>query len=104
MDISLQVKVGTTAFYAAESGIYNGFEQIGPSLAAPTFSFSGTLPNQASYSGTGALAGTTIAPGYGSAFMMNNYQVDSTGTASSSVQRRLQAIVQYGPMPIGTMY
>jgi len=104
MNMSLQWKTGTIGFNAAESGIYRGYDLVGASVA-PTFTISGTLPNQASYSGTGELKSMVLAPGYGGSFRFAGYEIHSAGNASGfAVQRTLQVVVEYGPMPVGTMY
>jgi len=105
MGMSFQWKSGTVGFNAAESGIYRAYDNVGPALGVTTWSFSGGLPNGASYSGTGELKSMNLAPGNAGNLRMAGYEVNAAGTASgSAIQRKLQAVVEYGPMPVGTMY
>jgi hypothetical protein len=104
MAMSFQSKAGTIGFNAAESGIFRGYDQVGGSVA-PTFTISGTLPNSAAYSGTGNMTSMSLAPGNGGNYRMASYEINTTGNASGfAVQRRLQAVVDFGPIPVGTMY
>jgi Tfp pilus assembly protein PilX len=105
MNMSFQWKAGTVGFNAAESGIYRAYDTIGPSLATTSFTVAGTLPNQAAFTGSGVLIGMSVAPTFGANMGLASYDVNSTGNAPGFVvSRRLQAVVEYGPMPIGTMY
>ena len=105
MGMAFQWKSGTVGFNAAESGVYRAYDNVGPALAVSTWSFGGTLPNNATYSATGELKSMNVAPGYGSNFRLAGYEVNTTGRAvESALQRKLQAVVEYGPMPVGTMY
>ena len=104
MSMSFQSKAGTVGFNAAESGIYTGFDLVGVSVA-PTFPISGSLPNGAVYSGTGNMTVMSLAPGNGGNYRMASYEINSTGNALGyAVERKLQAVVDFGPIPVGTMY
>jgi hypothetical protein len=105
MGMAFQWKSGTVGFNAAESGIYRAYDNVGPALLVTSWSFNGQLPNQAIFSGTGELKNMNVAPGYGTNFQMAAYEINSTGNASgSAVQRKLQAVVEFGPIPAGTNY
>jgi hypothetical protein len=105
MSMSFRWKSGAVGFNAAESGVYEGFDLIGPSLGSTSFPIGNTLPNLAVYSGGGVLTGMTVAPGYGGGYRYASYEINSTGHASGFTdQRTVQAVVEYGPMPVGTMY
>ena len=105
MGMSFQSRAGTVGFNSAESGIYRGFDLVGGSIA-PTFAIPlTTLPNGSVYSGTGNMTAMSLAPGNGGNYRMASYEVNSTGNAAGfSLQRRLQAVVDFGPIPVGTMY
>jgi hypothetical protein len=105
MSMSYRWKSGTAGFNAAESGIYRAFDNVGPTLGMNTWSFPGSLPNGASFTASGDLKSMNLAPGNAGNLRMAGYQIDATGTApASALTRKLQAIVEYGPMPVGTMY
>jgi hypothetical protein len=104
MGMAFQWKSGTVGFNAAESGIYQAFDNVSP-VSLPAWPFGGTLPNQAVFSGTGELKSMNVAPGYGSNLRMAAYEINSTGNASgATVQRKLQAVVEFGPVPADTNY
>jgi hypothetical protein len=105
MAMSFQWKSGAVGFNAAESGIYRAYDVVGPTLGVSVWTDNGVLPNGASYSSSGELKSMNVATGYGSNYRFAGYEVNATGAASgSTVQRKLQAVVEYGPMPVGTMY
>lgn len=105
MAMSFQWKSGTVGFNAAESGIYRAFDNVGPTLGSNTWSFGGSLPNGATFTAAGELKSMNLAPGNAGNLRLAGYEINSTGAASgSAIQRRLQAVVEYGPMPVGTMY
>lgn len=104
IDVTLQSKVGTVTLNAAEAGTYVGIDQVPNVLVAAV---SGTLSNQASYSVTSGLTGAmTLRPGYGSNYRFADFSVTSVGDAPPQfvAQRTVQAVIIYGPVPVGTMY
>ena len=104
MAMSFQSKAGTVGFNASESGIYRGYDLVSGSVGT-TFSISGTLPNGAGYTGTGEMKTMSLAPGNGGNYRMASYEINSTGNAAGfTFQRKLQAVVDFGPIPVGTMY
>ncbi len=66
-----------------------------------------TLSDQSSYSGSSrATGGMTLKPGFGANYRFADFMANSTGTAPPQFvgQRRVQAVVIFGPVPVGTMY
>ncbi|MFA6147173.1 MAG: PilX N-terminal domain-containing pilus assembly protein [bacterium] len=105
MSMSYQWRSGAVGFNAAESGIYRAFDNVGPALGVTSWSSAGTLPNGGQYTASGELKSMNLAPGNAGNFRMAGYEINATGAApGSAIQRRLQAVVEYGPMPVGTMY
>lgn len=104
IDVTLQSKVGTVTLNAAEAGTYFAFDRVPNVLVAAV---SGTLSNQASYSVTSGLTGAmTLRPGYGSNYRFVDFGVTSVGNSPPQfvAQRTVQAVIIYGPVPVGTMY
>lgn len=104
MSIALQSKTGTALLNAADSGANFGIDQI-PTVF--TTAYATTLPDGSSYSGTSRATGTlTIKPGFGANFQFADFEVTSTGTPPPQFggQRIVRAVVNYGPVPTGTMY
>jgi len=104
IDVTLQSKIGTVTLNAAEAGANVGIDQVPNVLAAAV---AGTLSNQSSYSVTSALTGAmTLRPGYGSNYRFADFGVSSEGSAPPQfvARRTVQAVVIYGPVPVGTMY
>ena len=104
IDVTLQSKVGVGTLHAAEAGAYYAIDQVPVVL---TTAFSGALPNQTSYSVTSALTGgMTLRPGYGANYRFADFGVTSQGIAPPAfiARRNVQAVVIYGPVPVGTMY
>jgi len=104
IDVTLQSKVGTVTLNAAEAGTYVGIDRVPNVLTA---ALPGTLSNQSSYSVTSGLTGAmTLRAGYGSNFRFADFNVTSLGNAPPQfvAQKTVQAIIIYGPVPVGTMY
>ena len=103
MDIALRSKVGTSTLNAAEAGTYYGIDRVPIVVTDCT----ANLLNGTSYVvSTVATPNFTLVPGYGANFGFEDFQVASTGRAQSvfSATKRIEAVVSYGPMPMGTMY
>lgn len=103
MDITHQSKIGTTTLNAAEAGAYYGIDQVPNVVTA----FATPLPNSASYTVTSEFSGGfTIVPGYSTNFRFANFLVNSEGRSPPPfvAQRAIVSVVNYGPVPIGTMY
>jgi hypothetical protein len=103
MSIALQSKTGTATLNSAESGAHFAMDMI-PNLVTND---NATLTDQSRYSVTSwATGGMTLKPGFGANYRFADFGVDSTGNPPPQFvgQRRVQAVVNYGPVPVGTMY
>jgi hypothetical protein len=103
MSIALQSKTGTATLYSAESGAHYAMDMI-PNLVTND---NAMLTDQSRYSVTSwATGGMTLKPGYGANYRFADFGVDSIGIPPPQFvgQRRVQAVVNYGPVPVGTMY
>ena len=104
MNIALHSRVGTATLNSAESGANYGIDQVPNVLIS---AFNGTLADQSTYSVTSRATGMmTLRPGFGSNFRFADFEVVSQGQAPSAftATRAVQAVVIYGPVPVGTMY
>jgi hypothetical protein len=104
MSIALQSKTGTATLNSAESGAHYAIDQIPNVYTSPHID---NLADRSSYSvASWPTGGMTLKPGFGVNYRFADFMVDSTGTAPSPFvgQRRVQAVVNYGPVPVGTMY
>jgi Tfp pilus assembly protein PilX len=120
--VSGNYRVGTQAFYAADTGVSAGFAQIVMDPTISTAPFTGTLNGGLlTYcSGTptttnncnGTAQPLTVTPisapgyslgagtgyiSYGYSFYL--YQIDATGVGPLGATRQVQALAQYGPVP-----
>jgi Tfp pilus assembly protein PilX len=103
MSIALQSKTGTATLNSAESGAHYAMDMI-PNLVTND---NATLADQSSYSVTSwATGGMTLKPGFGANYRFADFAADSIGIPPPQFvgQRRVQAVVNYGPVPVGTMY
>ena len=104
MGIALQSKTGTATLNSAESGANYGIDQV-PNVF--TTAYTTTLTDGSSYSGTSRATGAlTLKPGFGANYRFADFEVTSTGTPPPQFagQRIVQAVVNFGPVPVGTMY
>jgi hypothetical protein len=104
MGIALHSRVGTSTLNSAESGANFGIDQI-PTVY--TAAFAATLADQSRYSMTSRATETlSLRPGFGSNFRFADYEVTSQGQAPAQfvATRAVQVVVDYGPVPVGTMY
>jgi hypothetical protein len=104
MNVALHSRVGTATLNSADSGANYGIDQV-PNVF--TTAFTATLADQSSYSVTSRATGSmTLKPGFGSNFRFADFEVTSQGRAPSQfvATRAVQAVVNYGPVPVGTMY
>jgi hypothetical protein len=104
MSIAFQSKTGIATLNTAESGANFGIDQVPTVFTAP---YTTTLTDGSIYSGTSRATGAlTIKPGFGANFRFADYEVTSAGTPPPqfSGQRIVQAVVDFGPVPAGTMY
>ena len=103
MSIALQSKTGTATLNPAESGAHYAIDQM-PTIVTND---NATLADLSSYSvSSWATGGMTLKPGFGANFRFADFEADSTGNPPPQFlgQRRVQAVVNYGPVPVGTMY
>jgi hypothetical protein len=106
MSVALQSKTGTATLNSAESGAHYAMDQI-PNVLTMAYTIYPPLPDGSTYSVTSAATGgMTLKPGFGANYRFADFLVDSLGTAPASFvgQRRVQAVVNFGPVPVGTMY
>lgn len=104
MSIALQSKTGTATLNSADSGANYGIDQV-PNVL--TSAYVDNMADLSSYSVTSRTTGnTTFRAGYGSNYGFLDFEVTSTGTPPPQFagQRTVQAVVNYGPVPVGTMY
>lgn len=111
------LKAGTQTFYAADTGVNVGLNQLSPSVLVASAPFSGTLPGGLAYrSGQRndpgpqplQLIAITTQPGYTlgtgtgyntSGYVFHRYKMNVTGTGPMSTAREIEAIAEYGPVP-----
>jgi Tfp pilus assembly protein PilX len=104
MSIALQSKAGTAVLNSADSGANYGIDQV-PNIL--TMAYTDNLADQSRYSVTSRVTGAmTIKPGFGANYGFLDFEVNSTGTPPPQFvgQRTVQAVVNFGPVPVGTMY
>lgn len=104
MSIALQSKAGTAVLNSADSGANSAIDQV-PSVF--TTAQIGTLLDGSSYTWTSRTTGTlTPKAGFGANYGFPDFEVTSTGTPPPQFvgQRTVQAVVNFGPVPVGTMY
>jgi PilX N-terminal len=104
MGIALQSKSGTATLNSADSGANYGIDQV-PDVI--TTAYTDNLADLSRYSVTSRTTGSmTIKPGFGANYAFADFEVNSTGIPPPQYtgQRTVQAVVNYGPVPVGTMY
>ena len=104
MSIALQSKAGTAILNSADSGANVGIDNVPSVFSAAQ---PGALADGSNYTWTSrATGGMTLKPGFGANFRFADFEVTSTGTPPPQFvgQRTVQAVVNYGPVPVGTMY
>ena len=103
MSTALQSKTGTATLNSAESGAHYAIDLV----PNPVTNDNATLADQSRYNVSSWATGwMTLKPGFGANYRFADFMADSTGTAPASFvgQRRVQAVVIFGPVPVGTMY
>jgi hypothetical protein len=118
--VSGNYRVGTQAFYAADTGASYAFARIVLDPTISTAPFTGTLNNGSLTYCSGTIASTGLncatpqpltvtsinSPGYSlgagtgynsSGFSFYLYQIDATGVGPLGATRQVQALAQYGP-------
>jgi len=105
--ISGNERVGSSAFYAAEGGVYVGISRI-PDITA----YSGTIGSDESYR-SGRLTdsspqpqknlGVMLKPGFDTTWEFKRFQVNATGE-SFGAKKEIEVQVSQGPYNAGTSY
>ena len=112
MNISLNSRVGAVTRNVAEAGAYYGIEQIpvtysaGGGEAIQTLTVGTNMTSSYTVS-SGVVGPLTIQPGYGVNFRFTDFNVTSTVSAPPTgftTGARVDALVNYGPIPSGTGY
>lgn len=104
MGMALQSKVGTAALNSADAGANFGIDNVPSVLMMPV---TGSLPDNTSYTVTSRTTGVmTLRGGFGANYRFVDFQVTSVGTPPPGFagSRGVQAVVDFGPLPTGTMY
>jgi len=111
MSISLNSRVGTITRNVVESGAFFGIDAIPNTFdnTAPAVQTLSVGTNMtATYSVTSLQSGPlTIQAGYGANYRFSNFDVASTVSSPPSgftTSARVDASVNYGPIPAGTSY
>ena len=116
--VSTNYRVGTQAFYAADTGVSAGFAQIvmDPTVSTAPIPRTETAIGSGLFYCSGTIANTggncatpqplTVAPvnvpGYAlgtPGYSFYQYQIDATGVGPLGATRQVQALAQYGPVP-----
>lgn len=116
LKISGNFRSGTQAFYAAETGVNVGINQLVVNQAAATAPLAGTINGDFAYRsgrrdksvsqplefhGMRTAAGYSIGTGTGynpSGYGFYTYQINVTGTGPMGTAREIEAMAQYGPV------
>jgi len=105
--ISGNERVGSSAFYAAEGGVYVGISRV-PDITA----YSGTIGKDEGYR-SGKLTdsspqpqknlGAMLKPGFDTAWEFKRFQINATGEFLSA-KKEIEVQVSLGPYNAGTSY
>jgi len=104
MGIALQSKTGTATLNSADSGANYAIDQI-PNVLTTAYVPVPPPADGSNYSVTSRATGNmTLKPGFGSNFRFADFEVVSRGTPPPQFvgQRSVEAVVNYGPVPVGT--
>jgi len=104
MNMAVQSRVGTAALNSADAGANFGIDNV-PNVLMNAVT--GSLPDQSSYSVTSRTTGVmTLRPGFGANYRFVDFEVTSAGSPPPAYtgSRGVQAVVDFGPLPTGTMY
>jgi len=105
--ISGNERVGSSAFYAAEGGVYVGISRI-PDITA----YSGTIGSDESYRSGRSIdsspqpqknLGVMLKPGFDTTWEFKRFQVNATGE-SFGAKKEIEVQVSRGPYNAGTSY
>jgi len=109
MSIALQSKMGTALLNSADSGAHYAIDQV-PADFPSWFSDPrqhGVLADGSSYDWISKQTGKmTLKPGFGANYRFTDFEVGSIGNPPPQFagRRGVQAVVDFGPVPAGTMY
>lgn len=104
MNMAAQSRVGTAALNSADAGANYGIDNVPNTIMFPV---TGALPDQSTYTVTSRTTGVmTLRSGFGGNYRFVDFEVTSTGSPPPvySGTRGVQAVVDFGPLPTGTMY
>ncbi|MBE0569134.1 MAG: pilus assembly PilX N-terminal domain-containing protein [Deltaproteobacteria bacterium] len=104
MNIAIHSRVGTATLNSADAGANFGIDFIPNLYLAETEM---ALPDQSRYFVVSRTTGVmTLRPGYGANYRFADFEVTSRGVPPPAYtgERRVQAVVDFGPLPMGTMY
>ena len=105
MGMALQSRVGSAAFNSADAGANWGIDRVPDVIMNPGENAS--LPDGSRYVVTSRTTGVmTLRPGYGANYRFVDFEVTSAGSPPPAYtgNRGIQAVVDFGPLPTGTMY
>jgi Tfp pilus assembly protein PilX len=104
MSISLRSRVGTAALNTADAGVNFGIDFVPELYTSDTVR---GLPDNSTYIVRSRTTGVmTLRPGYGANYRFADFEVTSRGVPPPQFtgERGVQAVVDFGPVPMGTMY
>jgi len=103
MSIALQSKTGTATLNAADSGANFAISMVPDILVTDCTVI---LRDNSQYTVTSRMKDQLIKPGFGANYRFYDYEVDSTGRPPVQFVglRTVEAVVDFGPVPTGTMY
>lgn len=96
--ISGNERAGSSAFYAAEGGVYVGISRLPEVTAYP-----GTIGSDASYGVEGRQMGLMHKPGFETTWEFKRFQINATGE-SLGARKEIEVQVSLGPYNAGTSY
>lgn len=104
MSMAVQSRAGTAALNSADAGVNYGIDNVPDTIMTPV---KGMLPDRSSYTVTSRTTGVmTLRPGFGANHRFVEFEVTSAGSPppGHSGSRGVRAVVDFGPLPTGTMY
>lgn len=104
MSVALQSKTGTATLNAADSGANFAIDLIPNVLLATDCTV--ILRDNSWYTVRSQMKEQVIKPGFGANYRFYDYEVGSTGRPPAQFVglRTVEAVVDFGPVPTGTMY
>jgi hypothetical protein len=104
MSIALRSRVGTAALNTADAGANFGIDFVPEIYLTDTVR---GLPDNSTYIVRSRTTGVmTLRSGYGANYRFADFEVTSRGVPPPQFtgERGVQAVVDFGPLPTGTMY